>query len=142
MKIITTLLFLSFGALSYGHHLEISSICTEDNYKKYIYRAGIYGCELKSANLIGLDFSQTNFVFADLRFADLSESNFVEADLRLADFRMADLTNANFARADLQGANLQRADINGADFTNAKVDLALGKYLSSKDITGFIIIIR
>ena len=140
MKIIITLLVLSFGAFSYGHHLDIPPLCTIDNYQEYIDRSGIYGCELSSANLSGLDLSQTNLILADLRFADLSYAKFIEADLRGADLRMADLTGANFARADLRLADMRRADINGVDFTYTKVDQALGIYLTSQGITGFIVI--
>ena len=141
MKFIIALLFLSLGAFSYGHHLvETEGICNIDNYQEYINKAGIYGCELSSAELSGVDLQQSNLILADFRFANLSEAKFVEADLRGADLRMADLTGANFARADLRLADLRRADINGADFTNAKVDPDLGRYLSSKGITGFIVI--
>ena len=76
-------------------------------------------CNLKGANLRGLDLRMVDLKGADLRGADLRSSNLEGADLSNAnltnvDLRGAYLANAHLANAEIKGANLESADLRGA----------------------------
>ena len=58
------------------------------------------------------DFSDADFIGADLRTTDLRD-----ADLRNARLLGADLRDADLGRADLLGADLRSADLRGADLS-------------------------
>lgn len=67
------------------------------------------GCDLRRANLRGLDMH-----WESLKGVDLSGADLFSADLREADLRGAKLCNANLRRANLSEARLCDADLNGA----------------------------
>ena len=69
-----------------------------------LYRAELYGANLREADLRGADLYGANLREADLRGAELYGANLREADLYGADLRGADLYGANLYGAYLTGA--------------------------------------
>ena len=161
MKIIITLLVLSFGSLSYGHE----KICNIDNYQDYVKTKIKHYCDLSNLqwsnaeimgwNLYGADLSNaqmsvsvvgfTIFVNANLQNIDfygsvIGFSNMSGADLRGADLRDVRFTRVSFSKADLRGANVKGANFKEVDFHLAKVDPDLADYLESRGITSFIVV--
>ncbi len=116
MKTFIVLLFLSLGALSYG----TLSLCNTNNYQDYINKPGNHQCNLRWADLRGVDLRDANLRGASLFRADLHDANLRGADLFLADLFLANLSSA--------------------DFTDAKVDRVLATYLTSQGISGFIVV--
>ena len=76
----------------------------------------------------------------DLSEAELRGEDLSNMDLRDADLYKADLTYTDLYRADLRGARLEEADFHGADLTEAKVTSDQAKYLTSRGLSGFVVV--
>ncbi|MDJ0532197.1 MAG: pentapeptide repeat-containing protein [Xenococcaceae cyanobacterium MO_207.B15] len=115
-RIITSLL------LSFGISLSATSVDKQE-FKQVLETKHCPDCnlsnlinltrkDLRNANLIGANLSDSWLHQSDLRNADLSNSNarrtrFNNTDLRGVNFSNADVTSANFCGADLRGINWQ-----------------------------------
>jgi hypothetical protein len=82
---------------------------------------GLYGMDLRRANLV-----KANFRRSDLRGTDLRGANLFKADLFKADLAKADLTGANLVKADLTGVNLTGTNLTRADLTGANLSESYG----------------
>lgn len=71
--------------------------------------------EQKGANLLGINFQNTNLKKANLTNAYLREANFKGANLENSCLKSANLSGSNFEGANLWEANLTAAKIRGAD---------------------------
>ena len=103
--------------------------CNKDNYLNYIYRAGIFACNLQKTdlryrNFKGADLRQSIGQGTDFRLTNLYDARFEGADLRNADFRGADLRQADFSQAKMNGA---------------KVSPEQAKLLTAQGLSGFIV---
>jgi len=68
-------------------------------------------CDLRRADLKGLNLAGARLSRAILRDADLKDANLEGADLSQADLRRADLEKANLAGANLTAADLRNTDL-------------------------------
>ncbi len=89
-------------------------------------------------NFVGRDlrernFSNVNFVEAQMTRVDFGFANLANSDLSGATVNNANLKNANFRSAFLIGANLSSSDFTGADLTNASL---LGANLTGSNLSG------
>ncbi len=82
---------------------------------------GLFGANLRAANLSEADLCGANLGEADLREADLSGAILFDANLSAADLRGADLTEAMLWRADLRRADLRQANLSGAVLSRANL---------------------
>ena len=104
---------------------DISQLCNETNYKKYIYdHSTVYGpgkgCSLKNwdldleksiwESLFSFFLGKVNLSGADLRELDLSDTMFDEG----SNFSNANLINANLEDAFLENTNLSKANLSNA----------------------------
>ena len=78
-------------------------------------------------NWAGCDFSETEIINANLKFANLTNTKFAGANLE-----NSDLSHANMENADLTLANLENADLSGATFVRAEFPSA---YLRGANLT-------
>ena len=164
MKIIFIVLFLSLSFVS-CKTTKIYSIPTKDsrgekgasipgcnikNYGEYIKKKSGHSCNLTNANLRGADLPGVNLSSANLEKADLRSAKLSGAQLRSANLKGANFSYADLERADLRGVNLRGADLTGTNlyqanlqlvnFTNTKIDSALATYLTSQNISGFVVV--
>jgi uncharacterized protein YjbI with pentapeptide repeats len=87
------------------------------------------GCDLRDADLRGLDLAEANLAGADLRGAAMEGAQLAGADLSAAlmdgarldgaNLRHARLVGASFRQAQLSGAHLEQALLHGARFEGA-----------------------
>ena len=70
---------------------------------------------LRNANLSGANLQGANMLAASLEGAVLHEVNFTASNLRAANLRRTDLRGVNFRAAVLVGTNFAGADLSGAD---------------------------
>ncbi|HTW84954.1 MAG TPA: pentapeptide repeat-containing protein [Candidatus Sulfotelmatobacter sp.] len=73
-------------------------------------------CDLRQANLQGVDLHGLSITGDDLRGANLRGANLAHVNLNGVDLRDADLTGAN-----LEGATLSGVELRGANFDNANL---------------------
>ncbi|MCC7368525.1 MAG: pentapeptide repeat-containing protein [Chloroflexi bacterium] len=119
-------------------------------------RTALWGADLESASLTGVNLSQARLRGASLAGASLTQArlrevNLAEADLVGADLSGTILRGASLAAADLSGARLRGADLQGADLSRARLrgadlrDASLvgarltGATLDDADLTGAIL---
>jgi len=77
-------------------------------------------------NWAGCDFSETEIINANLKFANLTNTKFAGANLENSDLSHANMENANLTLAnlentDLSHANLAHADLSHSNLVNAKL---------------------
>jgi len=113
-----TYCFLSILALSVCWALPGRAVDPED-LRQLLDTQRCQGCDLRGANLEGVDLRS-----ADLTEAQLQGANLRNADLKYSNFRGANLTNAVMIAADLEAVNfsdavLRNADVRGANLTDA-----------------------
>jgi len=87
------------------------------------------GCNLKIADLHGMDLSGANLNHADLSGAKLAGAKMIGVDLQNASLKMADLSQAalggaKLGNADLTAANLYKADLRSANLLHADLSSA------------------
>jgi uncharacterized protein YjbI with pentapeptide repeats len=78
------------------------------------------GCDLKNADLSGVNLSLAILVDANLSGANLSGANLSQADLSRANLSGANLSRANLRNAYLTNANLDRTNLLGASLNNTR----------------------
>lgn len=90
---------------------------------------------LRAANLMGINLSDSNLHNADLTCADLRYANLTDADLTDVDLTCANLEGTNLTDADLRNANLKYTNLRCTDLTSANlenVDLWNANLINSK----------
>lgn len=96
---------------------------------------------LQTLTINRIDVGAIRFASADLKGIDLSQTylrgvNLGEANLRGADLGGADLSGADLSGADLTRANLRRADLDGVQLSGANLHLADLTWTKLSDIRG------
>ena len=110
-------------------NLPEMSLLVEDLWESccpYILSLEVHGNDLDVYFVLYNDFKDanlenTNFKYADLRFAGFSSADLTNADLSGADLRKAYFGNADLSNANLEGANLQGTVLNNAILTGANL---------------------
>ena len=82
---------------------------------------GLWGVDLRRANLMKADLWAVNLWQANLEKADLRGSSLFGADLEGADLRQAKLEEAELVRVDLEGADLRQAKLEEANLEEANL---------------------
>jgi serine/threonine protein kinase len=103
--------------------------------EEVLSRSDLGRANLKNAELIGTDISDSYLDHANMQGAKLNhvnlsgsalnEARLQDADLENADLQGTYLTNANLTGANLTGANLAEAKLHGADFRGANLTDAI-----------------
>jgi len=86
-----------------------------------IEKADLQGANLQGANLLGSRLTGANLQGANLQGANLGGSVIEKANLQGANLTKTDLTISDFKGANLQGANFTGAKLVGTDFTGANL---------------------
>jgi uncharacterized protein YjbI with pentapeptide repeats len=78
-------------------------------------------CDLKRANLSGVNLSEANLSGANLSEANLSGANLSKANLGSANLKKANLSGANLSGVNLSEANLSGANLSGVNLSEANL---------------------
>jgi uncharacterized protein YjbI with pentapeptide repeats len=89
--------------------------------------------DLRGLNLENTQFRNVRLIEADLMGGNFSYSDFSGADLRGANLQDANLSNAIFCGANLEEVDLMWANSKNADFSGANLK---GSYLNGADLRG------
>jgi uncharacterized protein YjbI with pentapeptide repeats len=79
-------------------------------------------CDLRGANLVGIDLTDANLQNANLTGANLIFSNLTNANLQGANLNMANLTGATLNEANLNNANLIYANLINVELIDTKMN--------------------
>ena len=79
-------------------------------------------CDLRRANLTGMNLQGVDLYRARLSDADLMGADLQGANMRRTDLRGANLANANLTGVELTNAYLQNANLAGAKLTEANLE--------------------
>lgn len=105
------------------------------------YQAGdrnFQNCQLRRADLHGLDLKNADFSGADLSYANLRDTNLSGANLQGTYLNESDLSGANLQKANLQGSSLIKTYLIKANLQDANLDEAYltGAFLTKANLQG------
>lgn len=98
--------------------------------------------KLLNAKMPGVDFGETNLLWANLEHADLYGSDFKRAIFRAVNASRANLERANFMAANVTEAIFDEANLRGANFSEAQINTsfqhakAVGANFSAAQLQG------
>jgi len=108
-----------------------------------VLQSDVSGKDLSGAamvywNLGGINFSDADLSFSNLRGSDLTGANISGTNFEYASLDHANFTNQNLSNIDFTGADLRNSNLSGATFSNLTVDNAnlSGSSLSSRNLSG------